>query len=910
MEKVHFSAEERVDLSDMTQLTELVLSDFRRHVRGLLLGPDAVVAAQWTNYVVRGFKVEPQAVPDATIRVRLNPGGGAPLGFAIGAENLGRIDFGQLMGGDGQDGTLEGNATYSLDFTAQPPGTYTVQMRFVYVDGSSDNRAFWDEGTLSEDVTATNTRTLPTLELRLSGAPSAEWITLASVMWGGATIVAGNITDARTFVLEGAAPFQKAAQTTATGVPDFSRSTDRAANGLNEIYPALRALMRQVQDLKGPSDTLQYDWFSRPYRPYDPAGALTAGTTKSLRTVDTVTYTVGDGVATVGDFNGATGLDQCLALLAGMAAANRPTNVDIIVHGDPGGNGFVISGQKAIGSGVAKSLVIRIRAGIAHGQLNSGSNGRPKITIDGAALGVGESAIALGPDVAGGLVLDSLDIGWIGTTAGGRNGFVVNGFIRAQHCQILQTSADPDVAAGYMLSSNTANKVRIVGCDIRGRTQFYESGTGSAIPIVREFGLIESTRMKSAQIVLHADTAGTAVTPDMVNGFTIRDCDLEARGTTIYTSATSHGLIDAASASKLCLENVTGAVHGDEGGLIGYVYNTNYAPRGWRVKGCTWSTATTGAHAPGAGIFGGANGVGWGIQIIGSSAHPAFDIQITEQTYSMTSVDAGCCQLVVPVGFKVDGMTIEGCGDNGVAARFCYGLWVKGDSGTLQRGKISGVNCGNWNDSGINDLRCILLQAVRDCTVNDCTLSGYKTDATETSLAAFAAGMYALRENNCEEINVSNCTFHGWARGTNNARCVRYGTECTFTGCIFKRNGGFCAMPDGGEAIVVFNACIVVNSDVLGQGFDLTTVPQASVTNCNFTFGAVVDAVKMDTAGFCVVGNVCNAGNIHRTAAVGGRGWGSAGGAATDITYPNGGGPDAGGAVYSLNTFLGGGGYT
>lgn len=876
MQKVHWTSEERVDLPDMTQLTELVLSDFRRHVRGLLLGPDATIPANWTNYVVRGFKVEPQAVPDATIRVRLNPGGGAPLGFAIGAENLGRIDFGQLMGGDGQDGTLEGNATYSLDFTGQPVATYTVQMRFVYADGANDNRAFWNEGTVSEDVTATNTRTLPTLELRLSGAPSAEWITLATVAWGGATIVAGNITDARTFALEGATPFQKASQTSATGVPDFSRSTDRATNGLNEVYPALRALARQVQDLKGPSDSLQWDWFSRPYRPHDPAGALPAGTTKSLRSVDTVTYTVGDGTTTVGDFNGAGGLDACLTHLAGLAVGNRPVAVDIVLHGGVGGSGYTISGKKTLVSGTAKSLVVRIRAGVTHDQANAGTFGRPKITIDGAALGVNEAAVTLGPDVAGGLVLEDLDVGWTGTTAGGRGMFAANGFIRTKRCQILMTSADPDVAAGYVLSSNAANKCRVTGCDLRGRVQFYQSGSGSTIPIVREQGLIESTRIVSAQVVLHADTAGTAVTPDMVNGFTIRDCELDARGTTIYSSATSKGLIDAASAASLHIENVTATMHGDEGGLVGYVYNTNYAPRAWRVRGCTWITATTGTHGVAGGV-GGANGTGWGISVVGSSAHPAFDIQITDQTYSITSVDAGGCQLVVPQSFKIDGMTMEGSGDNGVAGRFCYGLHVKGDGAVIQRGKISGVNCGNWTDSGVNDLRAMLLQSVRGCAISDCVLSGYKTDSTETVLAAFAAGMYAMRQTSSSEITCDNVQFWGWARNTANNRCLKFGSGCTFTNCLFKNNGGYCAIQDGTETTVSFGNCTVTTANANGQGFDMRGVTVVVVTNSTFVLNAHLNGVIVDTAGFLVMGNNCVNADIKNVGAVAGRGYNEAG---------------------------------
>jgi len=320
MRIVHWTSQERVDLPDQEALSFLPLGEFRRTLRAVVLGAEQ-------NRILRGFAAEAESPASSRIVVKLDNGGGV-LSAALGAENLGAtISHGALVGDMDDDANLEGNAEQTLDFTGQPPATYRVQMRFTYVDGAADNRAFWDSVLDSESITNVPTRHLPGFELRLSGAASDEWIDLADVVWGGSTITAGNITDVRTFAFEGSAPYDAATQAALGN--EFSRSAIRAAVGVNAIYPVLRALARQIADIKGQSESFTFDWYSRVYGPTDALDALPEEQTRSLRTVDTVVFTVGDGASTFGDFNGSTGLELCLQHIEDMGA-NTPNSIEIV----------------------------------------------------------------------------------------------------------------------------------------------------------------------------------------------------------------------------------------------------------------------------------------------------------------------------------------------------------------------------------------------------------------------------------------------------------------------------------------------------------------------------------------------------------------------------------------------------
>ncbi len=360
MRIVKWSPQERVDVPDITAQNFLMLGEFRRTVRGAL-GIEA-------NSILNGFAVEPNTVPDSTIVVKLDNGGG-DLSFAFGAEAIGaRTDYGQVIGGDNSDGNTEGNAQQSIDFIAQPDATYTVGLRFIYTDGSNDNRAFWNEGTNSEFIAAVNTRHLPQFEIALNPVGN-EWLLLADVVWnsGVGVIDTPDITDLREGTFEGASPWQQTTRLGSGGMPNFSRSSsDRHDTGVNAAYPAMKALGRQIQDLKGPDDALNWNWWNVAYKPADPSSTLTEDNATNLRSLRTVHFTVGDGVTSWGDFNGlalGTGLDACLSHIE--AEQGSPTLlgghviIQILVNGDNG----VASQAFQIGNYVFERALIEIRGG-------------------------------------------------------------------------------------------------------------------------------------------------------------------------------------------------------------------------------------------------------------------------------------------------------------------------------------------------------------------------------------------------------------------------------------------------------------------------------------------------------------------------------------------------------------------
>ena len=331
MRIVRWSPQERVDLPDITQMSFLALGEFRRTVRALLQGED-------DNRVVRGFLVEPATIPDSTITVRLVPAAGENS-LAIGAENLGAVfDHGQLIGDKDSTGTQEGNALQTADFAAEPSGKYRLQMRFVPYDqstGEADNRAFWNPASNTEFVASVDTKFVPQWELGIAASPGslgAEWVPLADISWTfGGTIPISEITDLRPFVFEGSPPFDVTTQDAAGAFPDFDRSATRGdlAVQVNEVYRVLRALGRQIMDLKGQDRSGNFNWYGRLAGPVDPGTALATEQTRSLRTVDTVMFTVGDGVTTFGDFYGATGLEDCLQHIEDMGA-NTPNSIEIV----------------------------------------------------------------------------------------------------------------------------------------------------------------------------------------------------------------------------------------------------------------------------------------------------------------------------------------------------------------------------------------------------------------------------------------------------------------------------------------------------------------------------------------------------------------------------------------------------
>ena len=865
MRIVRWHPQERVDKPDPDAVSYLVLGEFRRTLRAVVVGD--------TPYIVTGYNVEPES--PVTTRVVVNAiDGFGERASALGAElTASGLDTGQLIGDRDSSFLLEGPAQQILDFVAQPIGTYTVELRFVYSDAINDNRAFWNPAGSTEFIANVATRTVSSWQIQfVNGAPSGgEWIPLATVNWSGAVIAAGDITDLRVFAWEGANPWQQATQTGTGGVEDFGRGAVRSdpTQGRHRLRDAVRALQRQIQDLKGPNELAQWDWFSRPAGPFDPNNTLPAAQTKTLRSIDTVTFTVGDGVSTFGDFNGTGGLNDCLDHLASVPAALRAERVEIVVHG---GVTQAINGSKIIAGGTTQPLTLAIRAGFTHSTTNAGLFGRPVIEFDGGTIGAGQFGLLVTTSGLGNLVLRGLDVRWTGTSAAGRGCFGANGYVEAHDTDIRHGVGSPAVDAGYALISTLARKCVVRNCFVQGRIAMYDDPSTGARADEREMGVIEHSRLEASQIVLHADTPGVPGI-DAVNGFAIRNCVIEGRGTAPYTG--SLALIDARCARKLRIENCSISYGTNENAIDGRTYSST-TPFDWQINGCTFSTGVSnGAHAAGAGTSG-ALGTGWAVAV-----QDARVVALRDCTFSITTTDAGGVLLYDVTGYSLDALVFGGCGHGAGGADDFDGVRLTGATACVD-GVVRGCVFRDWL-AGTTRARAMNIGIAARLLVSGTKFIGEEFGGTPLSLAATYS---AVRLSNIEDVSVETCVFTSWNRDDAFNRVITLeaggGTKlalatCTFTNCgqaVLDRTAGT-------WNLVTIDDCTVFADAVTGtaQGFDLQAITLTRATNNSFAFliAPTRDAIVISTVNFLVMGNVAPNGDIRRVGVPAGRGYNEAG---------------------------------
>lgn len=776
MRIVRFDSQERVDLPDMTQVSFLVLGEFRRQVRGILIGPKS--GGGYDNFIIRGYKVEAQAVPDATIRVRLSLGGSNPLGFAIGSENLGsRVDAGQLMGGDDMAGNLEGNATQTLDFTGQPNGTYTVQMRFIYSDGLSDNRAFWNAGTNTEFIAATNTRHLPLIELRLSGSPSAEWITLASVVWGGVSIAGGNITDARTFAFEGTTPFQQTTQQGTGGQTDFSRSSDRGTNGFNEVYPALRALARQVQDIKGPDSSGEWNWWNRVFPPFDPGSALNAQQTKTMRSLETATYTVGDGATTFGDFNGVSGFDDCLAFLDAQNDTMAQCVTIILRSHAAAGFTWDVLGNRVLGTGGGQVRRVTIRG-------EGGGATFPAVTK--LNFGAVTSGVAIT------LSLGTLELENIGNSDATEVTHNITMFqapiVRAKNCRFYGRRTDGASSVAGVIATDGGDGSSFVNCSWRGMLQVLP---GSLSDTVDEGILFDRCSTDSGCISLATFNSGSQ---SSIRNVRIQGCDIAMDQTHGWGLK---GAIDLHNNNTVTVSDCRVVFCSDMDGVHGEVLNS-VAPAFITVRDCAMGfSGTNPTHAVGSG-GNGANGTGYCVYIAGSSSFPATGIHVDNCTFEGTNcVDGGGVALISTYHWSLSGNECVFCGTRDVSHTETFtGTLIKGTASNFNtKGAIRGCTYARWSATAVRTTG-VFMTSVDNVKVDSCSFFGSADD--ESDITGRASTAVAIQISSCFYVGISNSHFENWEPNhATNSRCIRTNggnavRYLNITGCTFQDNGGHC----------------------------------------------------------------------------------------------------------------------
>lgn len=845
MRLVRYEAQQRVDHPDIQAMSALILGEFRRTIRGMMLGPGAI-PPEHDNYVIRGFKVEPDPTPDSTVLVKIDPGGSNPLGFAIGAEDLSsRVDHGQLMGGDDSNGNIEGNATLTYDFSGDPAATYTLSMRFTYSDSVNDNRAFWNAGTNSEFIAATDTREVPAIELGV-GMSGDEWIPLAEVVWDGASIDAGDITDKRVFAHEGAAPYDRSTQDGSGAMEDFSRSGDRAANGLNEIYPVLRALARQVQDLKGPDASGNFNWYGRVFRPFDDTNStLPAEQTKTLRTVDTVTYTIGDGVSTFGDFNGADGLEDCLQHLEDLGS-QRPQSATIKLR-------TTSSSAFTWNINTDHTLVdTHIELDGRDGGSDLTGSGRARLNLDSVpgstALRVNASANATG----------SLTVYNVEVASEPANNIAIfgcSGALKLVNCRL------------YGRVSDGASSVQVVdssynGCDIRQcEFQGWVKINGDNVD-PREGGIIEQCAFHTGAILFDEGAS------ERVKNFTIRSCEIRMDDSSGFGL---RGVIDAAGILNLTVSNCSIGFIGDVDAI--HVETRNFTPEHVVVSGCNFFEEAAPSHTVGNG-GNGSLGTGWCVYFDGNSGSRLNNLVVENcqmRSYA-DCVDAGGIRVNEAFDARIShcDWSLNGHKDTeGTETYTAISVLGSGGSGAARNMQVAITGCtmGSWSGTANDRTRGIHVEDANDLVIQGCNIRG--DNNVGTSITGRGANDVALLLENSDRVRVMGCEFALWERDVASQRCITVSScaQLVVNGCVFQDNGGYC-LSDGGSGTSGWSVCAntVLVSDATGNGKGFLVGEACVVCNNAFDFGANADAIAfgaISTAGAVCMGNWSNNGDIQ-----------------------------------------------
>ncbi len=854
MRLVQWSAQERADQPDLTAMSFLVLGEFKRTARTLLVGSES-------TYVGRGFAVEPAGAPDATVTVKLDPGGGAPLGFVVGAENPGTVQYGHIFGDEDDDGNLEGNTQQVLDFTGQPPATYTVQVSFSYADGASDNRAFWNEGTDTEFVQATDTRHLPTWQARFSGAPSGEWVDLADVVWDGVSIDSADITDLRDFLFEGRFPFDNDSQPLVTvpgGLPDFGRTTNRSASAVTVagLVEAVRALQRQVQDLKGQDSTGKFNWYGRVPGPLDPTFLLPATQTKTLRSIDHITYTVGDGASEWGDFNGVDGLDDCLAHVE-AAAASLPPKVTVVLKSRQ--TSFVWDlGGAAGNTRTIAAIDLTIRGEV--GSSNPGAMAR--VDVDNFSASDVALTIANSP---GALRLENIRFEGAATSSTATPDITVllisSAEFQAEHCFFGGHRAD--AATGFAIDCNTAIGLRMRDCSGLGRIRI----TGGSVSA--RSGLVEGCDFDDASWELRNASSGARA-----QNLTFRDCSFADK---VYTDA-------SAPDSVLCLEGCSHVrVYGcrfqsDTNDLVrlGFVPTYSVASKDIYFRDCFFqSGADSGTHSPNAGKNG-ADGTGWGIYAKGVDATDEMqDVVVDGCRFEgpvTGMVDAGGIYVDEGRRFRIVNCTFRQFKAGSIAVESCKIVTLESDTNVPNAHVVANCFFGDWRTgASTRNERGLALNGVLDTKVHDCVFDSRADDGTDIVRPSLY-GALRVAGLSCHRTQIHHCSFLRWNQGTLNESSILVeaaSRQLVVHGCTFEECGGAPIDCAALATYSVFSSNVFRNSSVAGvaadnHGIEANGVSNAFIAN-TFDFDGLRRCIWTGTTTSCtVIGNTGENATIDR----------------------------------------------
>lgn len=630
--RVNFEPQQRVDQPDAQAISTYGVQDLRRVLRTVLMGHDAEAGGNGGS-VLQGFAVEVTSPTSSRVVVN-HVSAGKTGSFAGAIDNAGVTDWGQITGGTDGNGLLEGSAQAILDFAGQPTGLYDVKVRAVFAPGALDNRAFWNPATNTEFVKPTNTRLLPQWEIAYAGHGSPEWVLLAQVSWNGSFISPADVIDERRFPLEGLTrpgfpANQQFAHDTQNdggtfGVGDFDRNTDRGTPGIgiNALWAGFRALARQVQDVKGGrgdlSGDLRFDWYSRVFAaPGFVAADPTTKQTKSLRTVDVVTFTCGDGLSEQGDFNGADAVYQAFKFIEVHAAA-LPARIHILVKSRQGGGSFTWNLPVTV---TDKAVLVSCIG-----------EGFPVLSpIIGPARGIVQVSAAASAMVTGALLtlsgtsqLTAENLMLAGIPNGVTGISVALGCTLALKNCVLQKTESTDAGAPALRAPSEG--LRIEECVIIGRANLggrRDPGTTniSSQDLTWEPGTVSRTIFGGTVRLVHTDLSGTAFADRwrLANNLSFEKCLFATDG-----GPRVRGTVDVSGTRNVSFTQCEFNYHCDEDCIYGIALLPDGAGPIWlpvsglRVQRCRFQPIVSATHPgfiSGAGGVGLQDGTGWAIKV-------------------------------------------------------------------------------------------------------------------------------------------------------------------------------------------------------------------------------------------------------------------------------------------------------
>ncbi len=859
MDLVKWTADERVDIPDMQALSFLVLGEFRRMSR--------LLAGDTLRKIVRGFKVEPESPVSMRIRIRLDPTGTGVRGKALGAENLSSgYDYGQLIGDRDSYFDDEGQAQQILDLSAQPLGTYTIEMRFIFTDGANDNRVFWNNGTLSEFIAAVNTRRISGWEARyIAGAVGTgnEWIKLGQVVWDGVAIDAVDIVDYRDMLFEGQGP--TFTQVTQSALTDFDRSVLRGDVSPASFADAIKALQRQVADIKGQNDTGTFDWFARTFSAMDPADSLGVQT-KSLRTIDHVMYTIGDGLTDYGDFNGSTGLHTCLTMIAAQLAS-LPRRITIVLKSRSLGTPtFDLSATYALGDKRIKII----------GGDGSGSLGKAHITCSTAA-----ASNVLTWIEGGGIELENVLFVSPTNEVTMFNMGVASGRFVARNCIFYNLTARTRVYADLPSSHTIIENCRIGDLFEGGAGVWLFADAAITLSLTTPGRMVASTFLLG-RIQLYRGTTGALT--GRCYGFRISDCFISGA---LTTHAFSLGTLVGVGACAVAIENCDFTHAGDEDciAILSGLSGSERVGTDWTIRNCRFNNVGLATHLTGAGT-GTSAGTGWAINSSPDITAQNDNILIDGCRFTGETVDAGGIRASRTRNIRVRDCEWEACSHVAVAANTYTAILFRAPAAAFaMHAVIDNCTVKAWT-AAMSRTRGITLQNVDDVKIINSTLRG---DAAAADITGRTTADAAIWIDDCADVKIRGNTITRWNYGSTTSAAIYVGAgslceRAHITDNSMEGNGGYAIHWIGAVATHGPHICHnAIQSEGDADNLGITLTSGAGITwvvngnTIRLHTGAGQDAIFFDTMGGGVcMGNDTNA-DIRKTGATAIRGYNEAG---------------------------------